>query len=93
MKENFEANIGRENVYTKTHESRLGFQVAWFHKTENPLLGADIKRITGKPGIYIRLVRPDKRMKEEKYFEFGQEDLAEQQYQKFVALIDSWDQI
>lgn len=69
----------------KQHISKYGFIVEWFNADKNAKFS--------KPGIHIRIITPDKQLKEEKFFSYDQTVAAEQEYQKKVKQISDWDSI
>jgi|GEM_PF-5572302 len=69
----------------KRHETKNGFAVVWHNADKNVTFI--------KPGIYIKLARPDGRLKEEKYFPFGEEEKAEEAYNEFYRTIKKWEDI
>ena len=69
----------------KRFDNKHGFSVRWDN--------IDIRVKSIKPGIYIRLCRPDYQVKEEKYFPFGQEIQAEEEYQNIVKKLQEWDSV
>ncbi len=89
--ENFEQRIAQEisvkHGYdsNKTFENKQGFQVTWFN--------SDYRNKKRNPGIYIRLFKPNGGMKEEKYFEFGQEDDAQKQLDDYINTLKAWESV
>jgi len=83
---------------SKTFKNKHGFQALWFNKVSTYTeetgrhFGVQVKR--DRPtGIYIRLCKPNGELKEEEYFEFGQEEDAQAQLDKYIEQLKKWENV
>lgn len=69
---------------SKTVKSKSGFEVLWHNA---------VQTTTRKPGINIKFCRPDGQIKEDTFFEFGQEIAAQTKFDSHVATLKQWKEL